>query len=83
MSSSLNKLRKRIARANAEHRCAACHAPLPPRNSPEQERQSRAEAYAQGMTDEQIDDPTFSAKICDPCWQRWAARGYPGMTRVN
>lgn len=67
--SQLGKLRRRIERANRQHRCAACGDRLDVL-TPEQDAQARREAYAQGMTDEQLADPTYAAKICDPCWQK-------------
>lgn len=62
-------LRRRIAQANAEHRCSACFAKLPVM-SPEDQAKARKEAYAQGMTDEQLADPSYAARICDECWKR-------------
>lgn len=75
-------LQRRMASANLEHRCSACLAPLP-RMSPEDEAKARQEAYAQGMTDEQLAAADGHARICDPCWRRWEARGFPGMTRPS
>lgn len=62
-------LRARIALANLHHRCAACFTSLAA-NPPELEAKAIEEARAQGMTDEQIADPTYAAKICDACWEK-------------
>ncbi len=78
----LRALRARMEASNREHRCSVCFVPLP-KMAPEDEARARQEAYAQGMTDEQIAAADQHAKVCDPCWQRWAARGFPGMTRPN
>lgn len=80
--SRLKALSKRIAKANAGHCCSACFARLPVLTT-EQERQARQEGYAQGMTDEQMDDPAYAAKICEECWRRWESEGFPGMKRPN
>lgn len=80
--SLLRALRKRMAAANREHRCSVCFAPLPEMTA-ENEAKARQEAYAQGMTDEQIAAADQHAKVCDPCWRKWEAKGFPGMTRPN
>lgn len=64
----LSRLRRRIEGANKAHRCAACGAKLDVL-TPELEAEARREAKALGMTDAQLADPTYAAKICDPCWQ--------------
>lgn len=65
----MRTLTSRITMTHLAHRCAACFKALPIM-SPKQEAESRKEAYAQGMTDKQIDDPTYAAKICDECWNK-------------
>ncbi len=80
--SLLKTLRKRAAKANAEHRCASCFKRLPVL-TPEQLQQARQSGYEQGMTDEQMDDPENGVKVCDECWRVWERKGFPGMTRPN
>lgn len=82
MSSILKKMARRVEAANKAHRCSACFAPLRVLTA-EQQAQARQEGYAQGMTDAQMDDPAYGAKICDACWRQWEAEGFPGMTRPN
>jgi hypothetical protein len=70
-----NDLRARIALANLHHRCAACFAALPGKHSPAQEATAREEGRAQGMTEEQLNDPTYAAKICNECWEKHGGLG--------
>lgn len=71
MSSADRKFRRRAMRSHIEHRCAVCGRDLGPKTE-EGEAFARASGREQGMTDEQMNDPAQSPKICDPCWQRYS-----------
>jgi hypothetical protein len=69
MSKFDRRLKRRLARAYAEHRCTICGERLPPR-TPESVAEAHAQDFRDGMTAEQIDNPEQTGVLCEGCYEK-------------